>query len=85
MQQSFKALKGKYDIVCGTPDTVLEQLKYVHDRLGMEHPIMCGQVFRMSHEPTMANIGLIGKVVLPVIKDREGTSVDVGGCRRSHF
>ena len=67
--QSFEELKENFHIVCGTPDTVLEKLKYLHGRLGMEHLIMYGQESRMSHEATMANIGLFGKEVLPVIKD----------------
>ena len=32
---------------------------------------MYGQESRMSHEATMANIGLFGKEILPVIKDWE--------------
>ena len=35
----------------------------------MEHLIMHGKESRMSHEATMANIGLFGKEILPVIKD----------------
>ena len=69
MQQSFEELNENYHIVCGKPDTVLEQLKYLQDRLGVEHLIMYGQESRMSHEPTMDNIGLFGKEVLPVIRD----------------
>ena len=67
--QSFEELKENYYIVCGTPDTVLEELKYLHDWLGMDHLIMYGQESRMSHEATMANIGFFGKEVLPVIRD----------------
>ena len=66
---SFEELKENYHIVCGTPDTVLEKLEYLHDTLGMEHLIMYGQESKMSHEATMANIGLFGKEVLPVIRD----------------
>ena len=67
--QSFEELKENYHIVCGTPDTVLEKLEYLHGRLGMEHLIMYGQESKMDHEATMANIGLFGKEVLPVIRD----------------
>ena len=65
----FEELKENYHIVCGTPDTVLEKLKHIHGRLGMEHLIMYGQESKMDHEATMANIGLFGKEVLPVIRD----------------
>jgi hypothetical protein len=34
----------------------------------MEHLIFYGQESRMSHEATMANIGLFGKEVLPEIQ-----------------
>ena len=68
-QQSFEELKENYHIVCGTPDTVLEKLEHIHGRLGMEHLIMYGQESKMDHEATMANIGLFGKEVLPIIKN----------------
>ena len=67
--QSFEELKDNYHIVCGTPDTVLEKLEYLHGRLGMEHLIMYGQESKMDHEATMSNIGLFGKEVLPIIRD----------------
>jgi hypothetical protein len=69
IRQSFEELKENHHIVCGTPDTVLRQLEYLHGRLNMGHLIFYGQESRMSHEATMSNIGLFGKEVLPVIKD----------------
>ena len=33
--------------------------------------LSAGQKSRMSHDATMANIGLFGKEVLPVIKERQ--------------
>ena len=71
-KQSFEELeelKENYHIVCGTPGTMLDKLKYLHDRLSMDHLIMYGQESRMSHEATMANIGFFGKEMLPVIRD----------------
>ncbi|MCI0781660.1 MAG: hypothetical protein J4N90_09925 [Chloroflexi bacterium] len=50
----------------GTPDTILEILKYLHDRLGTEFVIMHGQASRMSDN---ANMGLFGKEVLPVVRE----------------
>ena len=66
--QTFEELKDNYHIVCGTPDTVLEKLEYLHKRLGMEHLVFYGQESRMDHRATMKNIGLFGKEVLPVIQ-----------------
>ena len=66
-QQTFEELKENYHIVCGTPDTVLEKLEYLHQRVGMEHLVFYGQESRMGHEATMKNIDLFGKEVLPVI------------------
>ena len=68
VQQSYEELNENYHIVAGTPDTVLEKIKYLHDRLGMEHLIFYGQESRMSHDATMKNIGLFGKEVLPEIQ-----------------
>ena len=50
----------------GTPDTILEILKYLHYRLGTEFVIMHGQASRMSDN---ANMGLFGKEVLPVVRE----------------
>ena len=68
IQQSFEELKENHHIVCGTPETVLKTLEYLHNRLGMEHLIFYGQESRMSHEATMSNIGLFGKEVLPTVQ-----------------
>ena len=68
IQQSYEELNQNYHIVAGTPDTVLEKIKYLHDRLGMEHLIFYGQESKMSHQATMSNIGLFGKEVLPEIQ-----------------
>ena len=67
-QQTFEELKANHHIVCGTPDSVLEQLEYLHSKLGMGNLIFYGQESRMSHEATMRNIELFGKHVLPVIE-----------------
>ena len=66
--QTFDELKENYHIVCGTPDTVLQKLQYLHQRLGMEHLIMYGQESKMSHQATMSNIALFAKEILPIIK-----------------
>ena len=68
IQQSYEELKENYHIVAGTPDTVLEKIQYLHQRLGMEHLIFYGQESRMSHQATMSNIGLFGREVLPEIQ-----------------
>ena len=54
ISQSFEELNENFHIVCGTLDTVLEKLKYLHDQLGMGHLIMYGQESRMSHDATMS-------------------------------
>ena len=67
-QQTFEELKENYHIVCGTPETVLAKLEFLHRRLGMEHLVFYGQESRMGHEATMKNIRLFGEEVLPVIQ-----------------
>ena len=72
IQPGFEELKENYHIVCGTPETVLETLEYLHNRLGMEHLIFYGPESRMSHDPIMSNIGLSSKEVLPAIQKWKG-------------
>ena len=57
---NFGEVNRNNQIVCGTTYQVWEQLKYHHDRRGIEHVKMYGQESRMSHEAAMANIGLFG-------------------------
>ena len=68
IQQCYEELNENYHIVAGTPDTVLEKIRYLYDRLGMDHLIFYGQESKMSHDATMKNIGLFGKEVLPEIQ-----------------
>ena len=52
--------------MCGTPDTILEILKYLHDRLATESLLTPGHASRVFDN---ANIGLFGKEVLPVVRE----------------
>ena len=36
-------LTNRLKIICDTPDEVLEHLKRLHDRIGMEHMILYGR------------------------------------------
>ena len=67
-QQTFQELQDNFHIVAGTPDQVLEKIRYIKDRLNMGNLVFYGQESRMSHEATMRNIELFGREVMPVVK-----------------
>jgi alkanesulfonate monooxygenase SsuD/methylene tetrahydromethanopterin reductase-like flavin-dependent oxidoreductase (luciferase family) len=68
-EQTMQELQDNYHIVAGTPDTVLTKLRYIKDRLNIDHLIYYGQESRMSHEATMRSIELFAKEVLPAVKE----------------
>jgi hypothetical protein len=65
----MQELQENYHIVAGTPDSVLTKLRYIKDRLNIDHLIYYGQESRMSHDATMRSIELFAKEVLPVVKE----------------
>ena len=52
----------------GTPDEVIEKLRYVRDLLGVGHLCMWAHDGYMSHRDTARSIELFGQEVLPALR-----------------
>ena len=65
----YEAAQETYQIVTGNPDTVTKKLKYLMDIIDPANLIIWGREGRMSHDDAMNNINLLGKEVIPAIKD----------------
>ena len=65
---SYQELQDAYHLVVGSPSTVIEQLGYIKERLGIGSLLLESQAGRMSHETTMRSIELMGNEVIPALK-----------------
>jgi alkanesulfonate monooxygenase SsuD/methylene tetrahydromethanopterin reductase-like flavin-dependent oxidoreductase (luciferase family) len=66
--QAYQEAQDNYQVVVGTPDQVIEKLRYVRDYLGVGHMCMWAQDGYMSHEDTVRCIELLGNEVLPALR-----------------
>ncbi len=65
----YEQAQETYQIVTGNPDTVTKKLKYLMDIIDPANLILWGREGRMSHDDAMHNIDLLGREVIPAIKD----------------
>jgi alkanesulfonate monooxygenase SsuD/methylene tetrahydromethanopterin reductase-like flavin-dependent oxidoreductase (luciferase family) len=66
--QAYQEAQDNYQVVVGTPDTVIEKLRYVREHLGIGHMCLWAHDGYMSHEDTVRCIELFGKEVLPALR-----------------
>ncbi len=66
--QAYQEAQDNYQVVAGTPATVIEKLRYVRDLLGVGHMCMWAHDGYMDHDDTVRCIELLGKEVLPALK-----------------
>ncbi len=64
---AYAEAQKNYQLVVGTPDQVIEKLRYVRDLLGVGHLFLWSHDGYMSHEDTVRCIELMGKEVLPAL------------------
>src|SRR5205814_7949560 len=69
--QAYQEAQANYQVVVGTPDHVLEKLRYIRDRLGVGHMCLWAQDGYIGHEDTVRCIELLGTSVLPRLKAEE--------------
>jgi alkanesulfonate monooxygenase SsuD/methylene tetrahydromethanopterin reductase-like flavin-dependent oxidoreductase (luciferase family) len=66
--QAYQEAQDNYQVVLGTPETVIEKLRYVRDTLGIGHMCMWAMDGHMSHADTVRCIELLGREVLPALR-----------------
>ena len=67
--QAYQEAQDNYQLILGTPDQVIEKLRYVRDLLGVGHMCLWSQDGYMTHDDTVRCIELMGKEVLPALRD----------------
>src|SRR5205809_7343592 len=66
---AYAEAQKNYQLVVGTPDQVIEKLRYVRNLLGVGHLFLWSHDGYMSHEDTVRCIELMGKEVLPALRE----------------
>src|SRR4051812_39264776 len=67
--QAYQEAQDNYQLVLGTPDTVIEKLRHIRDLLGVGHMCMWAHDGHINHEDTVRCIQLMGKEVLPALRE----------------
>ncbi len=67
--QSYDLQKNHRTIIVGSPDTVIEQLQWVVEKLNPGYLLIYGNEGPMPHEDCMRSIELLGKEVIPALKE----------------
>jgi alkanesulfonate monooxygenase SsuD/methylene tetrahydromethanopterin reductase-like flavin-dependent oxidoreductase (luciferase family) len=67
--QAYQEAQDNYQLILGTPDQVITKLRYVRDLLGVGHMCLWAQDGYMTHEDTVRCIELMGKEVLPALRN----------------
>jgi len=66
--QAYEEAQANYQVIAGTPDQVIEKLRYVRDYLGVGHMCMWAQDGYMSQQDSARCIELLGRDVLPALR-----------------
>lgn len=67
--RSWEELKAEGVAIAGTPKTVLEKVKYLHERCGVGHLLMMNQAGFMTAQETRRSMELFAKEVYPEIRN----------------
>ena len=68
-QLSYQELQDAYHLIVGSPKTVIAKLRHIKDRLGIGALLLEAQAGQMSHQATMRSIELLGREVIPALKE----------------
>ena len=68
-EMSYQELQDNDHLVVGSPDTVIRKLQDIKNRLGIGAILLEAQAGRLSHQDTMRSLELLGKEVIPALKD----------------
>jgi alkanesulfonate monooxygenase SsuD/methylene tetrahydromethanopterin reductase-like flavin-dependent oxidoreductase (luciferase family) len=67
---TYEELQEGYHLVVGSPQTVLEKLSTMHERLGFGSLLLEAQAGAMPHAATMRSLELLGREVIPHLRQR---------------
>jgi len=68
-RMSYEDLQDVHNIVVGSPETVIEKLRFVRKELNPGYILIYGNEGNMAHEDVMRSIELLGTKVIPALKE----------------
>jgi alkanesulfonate monooxygenase SsuD/methylene tetrahydromethanopterin reductase-like flavin-dependent oxidoreductase (luciferase family) len=68
-QLSDQELQDANHLTVGSPETVIKKLRHIKDRLGIGALLLEAQAGQMPHQTTMRSIELLGREVIPALKE----------------
>jgi alkanesulfonate monooxygenase SsuD/methylene tetrahydromethanopterin reductase-like flavin-dependent oxidoreductase (luciferase family) len=68
-QLSYEELQEANHLIVGSPETVINNLRHIKDRLGIRALLLEAQAGQLSHQTTMRSIELLGREVIPALKE----------------
>jgi alkanesulfonate monooxygenase SsuD/methylene tetrahydromethanopterin reductase-like flavin-dependent oxidoreductase (luciferase family) len=68
-QLSYQELQDANHLIVGSPETVIKKLRHIKERLGIGALLLEAQAGQMSHQTTMRSIELLGREVIPALKE----------------
>ena len=68
-EMSYQELQDKDHLVVGSPENVIRKLREIKNRLGIGALLLEAQGGALSHQDTMRSLELLGKEVIPALKD----------------
>ena len=68
-RMSYEESQDAYNIVVGTPETVIEKLRHIKKELDPGYILIYGNEGDMAHNDVMRSIELIGEKVIPAVKN----------------
>lgn len=66
--QAYQEAQDNYQVVVGTPDQVIQKLRFIRDTLGVGQMCLWAQDGHMSHADSLRCIELFGNEVLPALR-----------------
>ncbi len=66
----YQELQDSYHLIVGSPQTVLDKLSHMHERLGFGSLLLEAQAGAMPHVDTMRSLELLGREVIPHLQQR---------------
>ena len=72
---AYQEAHDTYQVITGTPDTVIEKLKHAIDLIDPGYLILWGREGPMSHEVAMRSIDLMTQEVIPAVKEYQSKRV----------
>ena len=68
-EMTYEELQDSYHLVVGSPGTVIEKLAHIKNQLNVGALLLESQAGQLSHKSTMRSIELMGKEVIPALKE----------------